>query len=102
MVWTRDERGGSDRLGIVLHPSITINNITFRGELEGEYIFKAICAGFYVSPEICKGDNIDKIINESSLEDILAKGRSGIRLNHIILAITVILGLNLLVLYGYR
>ena len=53
-----EDRQWSKKLGIVLHPSITINNITYRGELEGFDIFKAICAGFLEQPDVCKGDKV--------------------------------------------
>jgi len=36
----------STKLGIVMHPSISINNITYRGDINGYDVFKAICAGF--------------------------------------------------------
>lgn len=41
-----------------MHPALTINNITYRGQISGYDIFKTICAGFLVQPEICKGANI--------------------------------------------
>lgn len=36
----------ADEFGIFLHPSVTVNNITFRGDLNGYDVFRAICAGF--------------------------------------------------------
>jgi len=30
-------------LGIYLHPGVTINNITYKGYLEGEDIHNAVC-----------------------------------------------------------
>ena len=48
-----------------MHPSLTINNITYRGMITGYDIFKTICAGFQTQPEICKGANIFKYISES-------------------------------------
>lgn len=41
-----DDRQWSKLLGISIHPSITINNITYRGDPTGYDIFKAVCAGF--------------------------------------------------------
>lgn len=52
------DRNFATTLGIAIHPSVTVNNITFRGEINGYNVFKAICAGFKDMPEICKGDNI--------------------------------------------
>jgi hypothetical protein len=41
-----DDRKWALKLGIVLHPAISINNITYRGDINGYDVFKAICAGF--------------------------------------------------------
>lgn len=58
-----EDREWAKKLGIVLHPSVTINNITYRGELEGFDIFKAICAGFLDQPDVCKGDKVFQILH---------------------------------------
>lgn len=58
-----EDRDWAKKLGIVLHPSVTINNITYRGELEGFDIFKAICAGFLDQPDVCKGDKVFQILH---------------------------------------
>lgn len=42
-----EDRKWANKLGIVLHPAISINNITYRGDINGYDVFKAICAGFY-------------------------------------------------------
>lgn len=68
----REDRKWSDQLGVFMHPSITINNITYRGDLNGYDIFKAVCAGFMDQPNVCKGDNIftalDKITEADSAQ----------------------------------
>ena len=48
----------SKKIGIIIHPAVSVNNITYRGVLEGFNIFKAICAGFLEQPSVCKGDNV--------------------------------------------
>lgn len=58
-----EDREWAKKLGIVLHPSVTINNITYRGELEGFDIFKAICAGFLDQPDVCKGDKVFQVLH---------------------------------------
>lgn len=40
--------------GTGIYPSIIINNITYRGQLEKLSVFNAICAGFANTLEICK------------------------------------------------
>jgi hypothetical protein len=91
-----------------MHPSITINNITYRGDLNGYDIFKAVCAGFMDQPNVCKGDNIfaaiDKITEADSAQPRAAhkKNRKHARKWHIILAVVVVIALNLGALYLYR
>lgn len=41
------------RLGIFFHPTLVINDFSYRGELYGRDIFYAICSGFRKKPEEC-------------------------------------------------
>lgn len=63
----KEDRKWSAQLGVFMHPSLTINNITYRGDLNGYDIFRAVCAGFSDQPSVCKGDNIFSAL--SQLED---------------------------------
>jgi hypothetical protein len=40
-------------IGIYHHPSLTIKNFTYRGNIEGKDVFYSICAGFQSRPNIC-------------------------------------------------
>lgn len=60
----REDRKWSDLLGVFMHPSITINNITYRGDLNGYDIFRAVCAGFSDQPNVCKGDTIFAVVEK--------------------------------------
>ena len=42
-VLLEEDRKQKESLGIFLNPSITINKYTYRGELGGKDIFKAVC-----------------------------------------------------------
>ena len=42
----REDRQWANTMGVFMHPSITINNVTYRGDLNGYDIFRAVCAGF--------------------------------------------------------
>lgn len=53
-----DDRQLALEMGVVMHPAITINNMTYRGDLFGEDIFNAICEGFKDRPDICVGDKV--------------------------------------------
>jgi hypothetical protein len=44
------DRIWSNIQGVFFHPSITINNMTYRGDISGYDIFKAVCAGFNDQP----------------------------------------------------
>jgi hypothetical protein len=41
-------------LGVYLHPTITINDYTYRGYLDGSDVFKAICQSWDKQPSQCK------------------------------------------------
>jgi hypothetical protein len=51
----KEDKEWASNLGIFMHPSVTINNVTYRGDVNGYDIFKAVCAGFKDSPDICQG-----------------------------------------------
>lgn len=53
-------------LGIVIHPSVVINNMTYRGDIEADDIFSAICVGFETRPDICKAVNFRSIMLQSN------------------------------------
>ena len=43
-----------EKYGTSLFPAVVINNQTFRGQLEREAVFNAICSGFETIPDYCK------------------------------------------------
>ena len=49
-----DDYNDQNRLGIFLHPAISINQMTYRGYLEGTDIFDAVCSAFETPPTECK------------------------------------------------
>jgi hypothetical protein len=51
----REDRQLAQKLDIVMHPSVTINNHTYRGDMDGEDIFRALCSSFRVGqiPDEC-------------------------------------------------
>lgn len=69
----REDREWAKKLGIVLHPAISINNITYRGDINGFDVFKAICAGFFDQPDICKGDNVFDVIESETGDSIFSR-----------------------------
>lgn len=54
-----------NELGIFLHPGMTVNNITYRGYLEGDDVKDAICSSFVKQPKVCRNQI------ETFFEDII-------------------------------
>ena len=49
-----EDRGLWAQVNSAYIPAVTINNITYRGRLDAEEIFGAICAGFKDRPDECR------------------------------------------------
>ena len=84
---------------------MTVNNISFRGDLNGYDIFRAVCAGFKDIPKVCKGDAIfDQITQLDSTSTVEGHGKSGktIKGYQILIAIIVVMIINFGALYLYR
>jgi hypothetical protein len=99
-----EDTNWAKNLGIFLHPSVTINNITYRGDINGYDVFRAICAGFSSQPDVCKGQNIFNTV--AKLDQTTSSSSrprpSHIQGHHILLAIVVVMILNFGALYLYR
>ena len=50
----REDQARFKALGVIMDPMISINNITYRGYMEGKDIVNAICASFSETPTKCK------------------------------------------------
>mmetsp|Transcript_28897 Transcript_28897/g.27797 ORF Transcript_28897/g.27797 Transcript_28897/m.27797 type:complete len:299 (-) Transcript_28897:73-969(-) len=108
--YLKEDRQLSRQLGIMMHPSVTINNITYKGEITGYDVFKAICAGFLTKPDICKGSNI--YLFAAADQEFFMKpkharferivGMRGMSLVAVIFAVSVVLVFNLFLFYMYR
>ena len=98
----KEDREWANRLGIVIHPAVSINNITYRGDINGYDVFKAICAGFEKEPKVCKGDNVFDIVESGEDGFIGSHKRNFAKVYHIVGAITLVLLLNCSALYIYR
>jgi len=94
-------------LGIFLHPSVTINNYTYRGNLGGKDIFKAVCQTFRHKPEECKtNSDVDILVRtEGSQKDsgivqrAADKDKDAIKTNkHTIIACLMVAAIILLAL----
>lgn len=72
-----------DKYGSALFPSIVINNSTYRGQLETQAVFNAICAGFKEAPRQCK-----RTLETKDIEHNLGVGviyiDDGYRMHHLL------------------
>jgi hypothetical protein len=91
--------------GAFIHPSVSINNVTYRGALNGYDLFRAVCAGFKDQPAVCKGDKIfnqvKQLDSESTTEGHGGKGVPA-KATTVALAIVAVMLINFLALYLYR
>ena len=59
-----------------LYPSVTINDVTFRGQFNPFNVFEAICAGFKDLPDDCKEWLEDEGIQNPHLDELLGDSSS--------------------------
>lgn len=52
-MYLRDMAKEWKKYGTHLYPSLVINDVTFRGQLNPDNVFEAICAGFDDVPDGC-------------------------------------------------
>jgi hypothetical protein len=88
-------------LGVVTQPALTINNQTYRGELNGFDIFKGVCNGFKQQPEFCQGEKVWELLmyDDDEINAIQSKVAPKYR---VIAAIVIAILLNLCLLLIYR
>jgi len=48
-----DDRYWQNLMRVTTHPTITINNQTYQGDLDGKDLSIALCASFKDRPELC-------------------------------------------------
>lgn len=72
-------------------PAIIINNVTYRGFLQVDHVYEAVCKGFKDAPSECNvgGKKVIQVIE-------------GMSITTLILIIVGIISINLLLLYLYR
>jgi len=78
------------------YPSVVINNRTFRGDLNSDSVFMAICAGFAKQPSVCGTNLLDPnpVIMISSDE--------GISGNVLIAVVVLLVFVNVILIILYR
>mmetsp|Transcript_24715 Transcript_24715/g.18704 ORF Transcript_24715/g.18704 Transcript_24715/m.18704 type:complete len:104 (+) Transcript_24715:263-574(+) len=88
-----------------LHPSLVLNNFTFRGDLEGRDVFYAVCSGFREKPGACKKKAFDEKMEDGILHVVTPDGKSvddQVRNSQLIIAIILVALVNLGCLAVFR
>lgn len=93
----------AEAYGLSIHPAVTINGQLYRGDLDGEDIFRAICASFTPSyrPVQCMAEfNATKELQQHNSRQDFVRPAHG-RL-HLFLSLLAVVLANALCVYGYR
>ncbi len=91
-----------NKYGAGFYPSIVINNVTYRGQLDPPLVETAICAGFKDQPESCVGKT-DLAKAKKRQEDLEVKNNTGtITGGDIVGIIFMLIIINLIGVYCYR
>lgn len=94
-----------NNLGSHLYPSVVINNITFRGQLNPYNVFEAICAGYKDTPSQCINflisEGMDASLNQAEYDAEAAK-RSGVRQTTFMGIIALLVVANIILVLVYR
>ena len=83
-----------ENYGPTTFPGIVINNSTFRGQLETNHVFNAVCAGFHDLPKDCY-----KMYN---VNELLEMNINVVRTKHLVLGCILVLLIVLTIMCFYR
>ncbi len=81
---------------------VAINNITYRGDLNGYDVFRAVCAGFDHVPTPCQGDEVWNLVSTQEEAEERRSRRRGAYWLHVVGAVILVLLVNAGLLYLYR
>lgn len=94
-----------NNFGSHLYPSVVINNITFRGQLNPYNVFEAICAGYKDTPPECVNfllqEGFAPVLNQDEMDTAQAK-RSGVRQTTFIGILVALVVANIILVLAYR
>jgi len=66
-----------EQLGVYMNPSMTVNNVTYRGYLDGHDLFLTICQTFVSpKPQACKvqqAEHVDKVIKDGLAKNMTSE-----------------------------
>ena len=85
--------------GTLYWPSVTINKVTFRGDVTPENIVEDICANLAVKPQVC----IDFYAEENiKYEETTIQGPDAVSAELLIIVVAVLLAVNVILILAYR
>ena len=85
--------------GTLYWPSVTINQVTFRGDVTAENIVEDICANLSKKPQVCidfyKEENI-------AYTETTVKGQDTVSAEILILVVCILVAVNVILILAYR
>uniref|UniRef100_A0A7S3MQW5 PA domain-containing protein n=1 Tax=Favella ehrenbergii TaxID=182087 RepID=A0A7S3MQW5_9SPIT len=95
----RDNAEAWKSYGTLYWPSVTINKVTFRGDITPENILEDVCAHLKTKPEVC----IDFYKREHIVyEDSSILGPDTISAELLIFIVAILIGVNVMLIMAYR
>lgn len=85
--------------GTLYWPSVTINKMTFRGDITPENILEDICANLANKPKVCINFYKREHIN---YEETTIVGEDSVSAELLILVVLILIGVNVLLILAYR
>ena len=85
--------------GTLYWPSVTINRMTFRGDMTPQNVVEDICANLAVKPQVC----IDFYKKEHiKYEETTVQGPDAVSAELLIVVVCVLVGVNIVLIFAYR
>ena len=95
----RDNAKQWKEYGTLYWPSVTINKVTFRGDITPENILEDVCAHLTTKPEVC----INFYKREHIVyEDTSILGPDTVSAELLILVVVILIGVNVILILAYR
>ena len=83
--------------GVLYYPSVTINKVSYRGDLTPLNIVEAICASFWSQPQFCMDFYV-----EENIQVPLSSHNSIVTGEVLIVVAVLLIAVNLGLIYVYR
>jgi hypothetical protein len=82
--------------GVLYWPSVTINKVSYRGDITPANILEAVCAGLFSKPQVCldfyKEENIDMPVGSESI----------VTAELLVIVVILLIAVNVALIVAYR